>query len=363
MSKLRSPGFTLYVLLCLAPNSGFCSPERSLPQAEATIAFHVSVRQSNVAFLPRFLNRIYHKDNLYLVDYAPPLQSDDFVGLPNTQNVYHRIADPFVENGVSEVINILDGMAFFLDREENLDLSGNSFDYYIHCTPDYYPVMNPAHMRQVLSTENVEQSPPNYIHFFHDSQLPFFAKEINRVVFDFSLSFNRSLPYGTKLYAMGITHPDYKKRIMEFPRAVKRFVVNHAFVKLATDSMLSKRLLMTLGDTEHVDERFFAALVANNKAEIGKVIHTTSLQCVNSNAMDTIVKDALPDFTPKPITIDFLRNTSQPCLFAGPFPKANDAILTKIDKELLIPPGTQGKPNGVGYHDHVYEKLQKLITR
>ncbi|CAN8070717.1 unnamed protein product [Agarophyton chilense] len=352
------------MLFCLTLKTVFGSPNQSnLPQAEAKIAFHVNVRQSNVAFLRRFLNRIYHKDNLYLVDYSPPLQSDAYADILAKENVHHRTADPFVENGVSEVINILDGMAFFLDREENLGVPGNSFDYYVHCTPDYYPVLNPTHMRKVLSFDPEEYPPPNFVHFFHESQLPFFAGEINRVAFDFSLSFNRTLPHTTELYQMNIVHPDYKKRRMVLPRAVKRFVVNHNFVELATDSILSKRLLLTLGDTSHVDERFFAALVANNKKDIGIVIHTTSLQCVNSIAIDTAVKDSLPDFSPNPITIEFLQRTAEPCLFAGPFANANDVVLTNIDKELLIPPGTQGKPIGLGYHDKVYEILQELIKR
>ncbi|PXF40504.1 hypothetical protein BWQ96_09785 [Gracilariopsis chorda] len=352
----------LFLALTLALQELVESYNSKVPLAEATIAFHVNVGKSNVDLLSRFLSRVYHAKNLYLVDYAPPLEAKNYEMYFRRDNIHHRGADPFVENGVSEVINILDGMSFFLDREDVLSSGNRSFDYYIHCTPDYYPVVNPTHMRRVLSYAKEEYPPPNFLHFFHESQLPLFSTEINHAYLDFALAFNRSLPLSTELHSLGIIHPDANKRVFRFPRATKRLVVNHDFVKLAVDSALSKRLLMALGDTSHVDERFFAALVANNNLDIGKVIRSTSLQCVNSRAIDTPVEKSLPDYSPKPITVEFLHKTSEPCLFAGPFMKRDTHLFRRIDKEFLIPPGTQGKPDGIGYHDLVYEKLRATIT-
>lgn len=352
----------LFVAFALVLHVLVESYDSKVPVTEATIAFHINVRKSNVDLLSRFLSRLYHAKNLYLVHYAPPLEAQHYKQYFRRDNVHHRNADPFVENGVSEVINILDGMGFFLDREDYLSPDRRSFDYYVHCSPDYYPLLNPTHMRRVLSYPKEEYPPPNFLHFFHESQLPFFSTEINHAYLDFSLSFNRSLPLSTKLHSLGIVHPDANKRILHIPRATKRLVVNHDFVKLAVDSALSKRLLLALGDTSHVDERFFAALVANNQLDIGKVVRSTSLHCVNSRAIDTPVEKALPNDTLRPVTVEFLQKTSEPCLFAGPFTKRNIRTLRQIDKQLLIPPGTQGKPDGIGYHDLVYEKLRSTIT-
>lgn len=354
--------FFVYISLCWLLPEATNALHHKFPSREATIAFHISVKQSNLAFLHSLLTHLYHPRNFYLIDYQLPLQPQQHEQKFHYQNVHHRAAAPFTENGVSEVINTLDGMAYFLDYEHNLDNNNtNAFDYYICTTPDYYPVLNPTHMRNLLSFPPHRYPPPNFMHFFHNSQLPLFTHEIKKVYVDLSLTFNDTLPFNTPLHRVKSRHPYFRSSTLNIPRASKRFVVNHEFVKMAVDSVPSKRLLLKLADTSHVDERFFATLIANSKKQIGKLVRTTSLQCINSIAMDLNVNNkSMPNYHPAPITIQFLENTREPCLFAGPFNNPTNWLFRQIDKRMHIPPGTHGKLKGRGYHDFVYDNLMAV---
>lgn len=339
-----------------------CAEE--FPTSEATIAFHVTVSEAQLPLLKRFLSRIYHPDNLYLIDYAYPLSPRHHAWWLSGSNVHHRAADPYVEDGVSEVINILDGMGYFLDREAALG-SAQSFNYFIHCTPADYPVVTPPRMRALLGFASDHASRPNFFHFAHESQLPLFKSEIDRVYYDFSLSFNRSLTLEEGLETNNYYHPDNGRRATHISRTEKHFVVNHAYVKLATDSMLAKRLLMSLGDASHVFERFFGSLAEASNDRIGKLIRSTSLRCTNFNDLDRVVNHILPVYKPKAPNVNFLLRTTEPCLFTGPF-RADEStsmsVRDGIDMELLIAPGTQGKPEGPSYYAKVYQNLKNLSS-
>lgn len=335
-----------------------------VPSTEAKIAFHVTVTEAQLPLLQRFLSRIYHPDNLYLIDYANPLSPRRHARLLSGRNVHHRAADPYVEDGVSEVINILDGMGYFLNREAALGRA-HSFDYFIHCTPADYPVVTPPRMRALLGFASDHASRPNFFHFAHESQLALFNNEIDRVYYDFSLSFNRSLTLEEGLETNNYYHPDSKRRTDHISRTEKHFVVNHAYVKLATDSMLAKRLLMSLGDASHVFERFFGSLADASDERTSKLIRSTSLRCTNFNDLDRVVNHILPVYKPKTPNVDFLLRTTEPCLFTGPF-RADEpmsmSVRDGIDTELLIAPGTQGKPNGPSYHARVFQNLKKVTS-
>lgn len=333
----------------------------NFPDREATIAFHVTITATQLPLLSRFLTRIYHPKNLYLLDFAPPLTARRY---SSSANVHHRVADPYVEHGVSKVINVLDAMAYFLDRETALG-TGKSFDYFMHCTPSDYPTVTPKHMRRLLGFAARQPSPPNFFHFAHGSQLPLLHKnEIDKVYYDFSLTFNKTLSLKKGLATKGLFHPDHSRRTMPVSRTEKHFVVGHAYVKLATDSILAKRLLMSLGDASHVFENFFGTLAANSGDFAGRLIRSTSLRCINTNALEMQVAHTLPVYTPRLPSIEFLRGTREPCLFAGPFTTESPIglqVRDQIDKDLLIEPSTQGKPAGRGYHLSVFENLKRAL--
>lgn len=343
---------------------GVLAAKEGLPSSEATIAFHVSVTESQLPLLQRFFSRIYHPRNLYLVTFAPPLSARRHAWRAPGRNVHFRAADPYVEHGVSEVINVLDGMVYFLDREDALSRK-KSFDYYIHCTPTDYPVVTPAHMRAILGFAREHAHPPSFFHFADESQLPSFRSEIDRVYFDYSLTFNRSLTLEEGLDTHNNYHPDYKRRTHHISRTEKHFVAHRNYVKFAADSMLSKRLLMSLGDASHVFERFFGSLASNAGLAVGNVIRSTSLHCTRFSDNDRVVNHILPRFVSTPPSVEFLRRSVEPCLFTGPFrvdEPQNLSIRDQIDKELLIAPGTQGKPDGPSHHTRVYEKLKKFSS-
>lgn len=328
-----------------------------IPDDRVRIAYHVTVDKSSFPLLPRFLNRILHEDNLYLVDYAPLLPVTQILNSPNIQ---YRQADPYTQHGVSEVINVLDGMAYFLDREEYL-AKPRSFEYFIHCTPAEYPTINSELTQRVLSYDHREYPPPNYFLFTHQSLWPLYSDEIDRIYMDNALTFNRSLDLSAGLIRSQLSHPDKLRRVLKLPRSDKHFVVNYEYVKLAVDSLLSRRLLITLGDTSHVYEHFFAALAYNTKDPIGRLIRSTSLRCRDEKALEVEAHKLMPDYKPLPPTMDMLRNTSKPCLFTGPFDEAHGvALFDQIDHEFLIPPGKQGRDPGEGFHDRVFKMLKSL---
>lgn len=361
MTMSLSPALAALLFSLLAEGLLGAGTVHDVPTSEATIAFHITITAPQLPLLRRFLTRIYHSGNLYLLDFAPPLSPHLYSSSPN---VHHRAADPYVENGVSEVINVLDGMAYFLDREVALG-PGKAFDYYVHCTPADYPTVSPVRMRQLLGFAASRPSPPNFFHYAHESQLPLFRTEVDKVYYDFSLTFNRSLPLDGGLVTNGLYHPDHSRRRQALRRAEKHFVVNRAYVKLAVDSIISKRLLMSLGDASHVFENFFGSLAVNAGSDVGELVRSTSLRCTNSNALDAKVSQVLPPYTPRSPGVDFLRGTQEPCLFTGPFSAELASSLTvrdSIDSELLIAPGTQGKPSGRGYHLTVYENLRRVLN-
>ncbi|CDF39602.1 unnamed protein product [Chondrus crispus] len=348
----------LLAVLCIA------NPEQ-FPSSPATIAFHISVNEAQLPLLERFFFRIYHPSNLYLLTFAHSLDPRAKSARITGRNVHIRSAEPYVPDGVSEAINILDAMAYFLDREDALASDKPSFDYYIHCTPNDYPTVTAERMRTLLGFARDHLDAATFFHFTHTSQLPLFDGELSRIHIDYSLSFNRSLTLEEGLEATKSYHPDHRRRTAEILRTDKHFVAHRRYVKIAADSMLSKHLLMSLGDASHVFEHFFGSLAAAASEENIKLIRTTSLRCTNFNDLDRAVKHILPGYKPRSPSTDFLLRTVEPCLFTGPFPDdgpENLAIRNRIDMELLIAPGTQGRPEGPSYHDRVYGNLKRLVS-
>lgn len=329
------------------------------PEEQATLAFHVSVNEHNLPLLPRFLHRIYHPDNLYLVTYTHPLtlQSPPLV----RPNIHYRTDDPSVVHGVSQVLNLLDAISYFLDRELYISPEQTSFDYFIHTSPAEYPTLNPDHMRRVLALHARQSPPPNFFHFSHPSQAPLRSSHLNTIFSDMSLTFNRTVHLS--LHHHNIPHPDTHRRPLSIPHADSHFVINHHFATLATDSFLSKRLLLTLAETSHVLNHFFPALAVHAPHSVGPLVRSTSLRCPNSPSLDLSVTEHLPNLPPQQPTIQLLNTSLTPCLFSGPF-SADTSVrfFDAIDRHFLIPPGTQGKPPGPGFHDRVIHNMQTLAS-
>lgn len=350
--------FSLTLPFLLALLAAVRADHDPLPPLEANIAFHISVSPEHLPYLHRLYHRVYHPSNLYLIDYAPSIPRSKFLS-PAHPNVHHRIADPSTPAGVSEVINLLDAMAYFLNREDYLRQTP-SFHFFIPLTPSSYPLVLPQHLRRLLALHL--SAPPNFLHLMHPSQQHLFSHEVDLHYIDSTLSFNHSIP--PTLISHRLPHPDRRRRTLSLTRATPHFVLNRKLVSFAVDSIYSKRLLLTLGETANVRHRFFASLALahrQHRPDLGPLVRTADLHCVNSNAPDQKVLQVLPDYQPQPLTIAFLRNVSLPCLFAAPLDiERNLHLRDAIDFELLVAPGTQGKPAAPGYESHVYTHLKAL---
>lgn len=354
------------VSLCITPYAvhGITGRSGAASTSEVTIAFYVTVSFEELPYLRRLFDRIYHPGNIYLIEYDPTIAEELFESFPRFRNVYQRHADPFTPSGVSAVLNVLDAIAFFFNREDVLSHDSSQasvvkFDYFIPVSPTSYPTVTPNNIR-VLLPKSLPM--PSFLHFGHPSQLPLFADDVDVVHVDLTLSFSSSAP--RTLYTRHHSHPDKSRRAFKLPRAAHSFVASRPFAKFAVDSVLSKRLLLVLAETANVADRFFAALadVAPSNA-IGPVIRKTSLHCTHSDALDEAVDNVLPNYSPYPPSVSFLQNVSEPCLFVAPFnDEAYLSMRNEIDKYLLIPPGTQGRPPGVSYHAKVQEKIHALLS-
>lgn len=357
----------ILVSLCLCSYvvNGIQEHPNAASTSEATIAFYVTVSFDELPHLRRLFDRIYHPGNIYLIEYDPAITEELFESFPRFRNVYQRHADPFTPSGVSAVLNILDAIAFFFNREDVLShgdflrASVVKFDYFIPVSPNSYPTVTPNNIRALLPKS---LPMPSFLHFGHPSQLPFFSDDVDVVHVDLTLSFLSSAP--RTLYTRHHSHPDKNRRAFKLPRGAHSFVASRSFAKFAVDSALSKRLLLVLAETANVADRFFTALAdAAPSNIIGPVIRKTSLHCTHSNALDKAVDNVLPNYSPNPPSVSFLQNVSEPCLFVAPFDgEAYLSLRNEIDKYLLIPPGTQGRPPGVSYHAKVQQKIQALLS-
>lgn len=327
------------------------------------LAFHITVEPAHVKNLQRLIDRIYHPQNVYLIDYHPSIPKSNFLRLSSYRvNVYQQRADVASNEGVTEVLNVLDAIAFFLNREAFEHAA--AFDYFIPLSSASYPLIPPKQLRQLLDPAIMGPHllPPNFFHFTHPSQLPLFAEEVDTWHVDLALAFNASV--AASIYTSHLPHPDRRRRIFSLPRAATHFVASRAFASFAVDSIEAKRLLLIVAETSHVKHRFFAALAtAANQSLVGPIIRSASLHCVNSNAIDTQVRKSLPDYIPHIPSIAFLTNTSRPCLFAYPFDSSSSLpVRDAIDRQFLILPGTQGKPRGIAYYETTREKLKSLLS-
>lgn len=330
---------------------------------DANVAFHIFVPNGQQSAVSRLLDRIFHEENMFLIEYDAKIPSYEYLrlGPSRHQNVFQRRADIASPGGVTEVLNILDAIAFFLNLET---FAGRQFDYFIPLTTSSYPTVPPAHIRSLLRTITASESSlsPSFFHFVHPSQLPLFASEIDTHVVDLALAFNASV--SPELYTGRLPHPDRRRRTFALPRASPFFVISRAFAEFAVDSIGTKRLLLILAETANVRLRFFSALaVIANQSLVGPVIRTASLHCVDSTAIDTNTSRSLPNYFPRTPSVAFLMNTTRPCLFSAPFDSASSlSVMDDIDRQLLILPGTQGKPPGIAYYEIIREKLHSLLS-
>lgn len=345
------------------------NPTRDKPdERNATIAFHVTVDDAQLPNLHRLFDRIYHPENIYLIDYHPHIPSSSYLThVVNYPNVHQRHADLSVPDGVSHVLNILDGIAHFLNREDFLSReiargTATRFDYFIPLTPESYPTIPAANLRAMLPIATSHDKPPNFFHFAHPSQLHFHEEEIDRHVQDTTLAFNASLV--PSLQTSRKVHPDVHRRKFALPRASPHFVINRHFAKLATDSALAKRLLFVLAETSFVSLRFFAALAsAADPRVVGPVHKAASLHCVDSNALSESVLEKIPSQEVRAPSVKFLLQCQTPCFFTAPLARAQSLhVRDDIDMQLLIPPGVQGKPSGIAFHELVHDKLKPLLS-
>lgn len=323
----------------------------------SAVAFHIAVHPSNIYFLNRLILRIYHPKNVYLIDYHVSIPSTEYFIARNPikvhPNIYERRADVMTPDGVTQLLNVLDAMAFFINRADSLSSSSpSSFSYFIPLTPSSYPTLSSAHLRKILDLKKHVQKDnklPNFFHFTHPSQLSYFSDEVDTHFVDLALSFNGSINTDS-LYTHRYPHPDrHRRTISRISRSYSFFIASEPFVRYAVDSPQSTRLLVTLSETSHVSNRFFATLATvSDISVIGPVIRSDSLHCIDSNAIDVDVRSKklekgtreILDYRPHKPSLQFVFNSSlsRPCLFIGPFDSSADSttVLDNIDERFGV---------------------------
>jgi hypothetical protein len=318
-------------LICLSAlvaalfSLAFCSDVADPAQSPTfTLAMHITVTAADVHMLARFLDRTYHAQNMYLVDFAAgmsPSRQHVSSSVASAPNIYLREAEPSVPGGVSETLVTLSAMTFFLDLAE---ASGTEFHYFLNTSPREYPLVTADNARALLAWAHASASPPpNFLLFAPPAQWPDFTDRYNRLFYDPSIVFTRNATALGSLIPTLLYHPDRNRRSHTIAMSSTALVVSSEFVRLAADSMLSRRLLMLFAESQHSAEHFFATLALESENAAGKFVPTTSLRCPEMNAalqIGHLPTDSVPDpwFLVPGSEGELQPTPAQPCLFTAP---------------------------------------------
>lgn len=320
---------------------------------EATIAMHITVSASQVPQLSRFLAAVYHTDNHYLIELAASLPVTPEISALARRNVVVRSAEPAVHDGVSDVVGTLGAMAHFLDCVR--------FDYFVSTCPEEYPVLSPRNMRVMLSWARRQRPSLNFLHFSHPSHWAAFANEYDRIHIDPALSFTRDAALLQRLVTSHQFHPDRARRVWTIPRTEKQLVVTREFAAFATDSVVSKKILLTLAEASHVPNHFFGALALVGNPSHGTFVQSSSLRCVNIVGLDADLKRGQQlRYEIHALSIDYLERAARPCLFAGPIIPHNEKSLQlrdDIDLEILAQQGVMGEKSASSFVRKMHSAL------
>jgi Core-2/I-Branching enzyme len=310
--------------------------------ASFVIAFHVYVRAGDEPFVHRFLSQIYHPSNVYLVEFAHNLDLLDHIkrDLPDGgKNVHVRAADATVDGGVSEVLGTLSAMSFFIDLAE---YTGKKFNYYVNTSPRDYPVLSQENVRTLLAWVYAAHSPPlNFFRFAPQSEWTKFASRYEQLHYDPSIAFSGTDFELKNLITVNVWNPDRKSRRREIAMADSSMIVTGDFVRLCTDSMLSKKVLTLFTDSELASEHFFGTLAHSSAFSVGNFVNRTSLRCNDLNLLlGERIQNLKSAADRHQAYSDHLRTlaengsvttTSHGCLFVGLVPNQNLATHSAQD--------------------------------
>jgi hypothetical protein len=322
--------------------------------ASFVIAFHVYVRAGDEPFVHRFLSQIYHPSNVYLVEFAHNLDLLDHIkrDLPDgSENVHVRAADATVVGGISEVLGTLSAMSFFVDLAE---YTGKNFNYFVSTSPRDYPVVSPENIRTLLAWVYAAHSPPlNFFRFAPESEWAQFSSRYEQLHYDPSIAFAGTDYELKNLITVNVWNPDRTSRRRKIAMVDSSMVVTGDFVRLCTDSMLSKKVLTLFTDSELASEHFFGTLAHSSAVSVGNYVNGTSLRCNDLNLLlgEKIQNlksaadrhQAYNDHLRTLVENDAVTTTSHGCLFVGLVPNqkfSTHAAQDMIDSALMLNQGS-----------------------
>lgn len=328
--------FGIVLVLCLV-RAAYSAPTRT-QGCQATIAFHFRLVRDDLLSAQRMIARVYHPSNYYLIDIPSNLRSR-FIkrSMQQYSNVIVRQVDRTVPNGISEVVSVLDAMAFFLDLEDTQKKTQQPhlhrlFDYFISLTEKELPLLTATYMRDALGSTLTLDPLPVFMRFSHRSHWASFSQNFNRLHYDASIMFSTNETALHEIMKSGWPHPHGSRRMFTIPRTQRQMVLSHAFVKLAVDSQLSKRVLISIAESANGVDHFFGALALADNGRVARLVRSTSLRCPDIVGMDRpLVFSSKPRYAVPEFRVSEILNYSTPCLFADPYAIRNVA---SVDGEL-----------------------------
>jgi hypothetical protein len=336
------------------------------------LAFHVSVRVGDEPFVRRFLSRIYHPSNVYLVEFGYDLDLPTNLAseLPGGgENIHVRTADAAVPGGISEVLRSLSAMSFFVDLE---DFSGKKFHYYINTSPRDYPVVSPENARTLLAWAYAAHNPPlNFFRFAPEDEWAQYAARYEQLHYDPSLVFAEMDGELANVFSETVWNPDRASRKRKVAKVDANMIVSGDFVRVCTDSMLSKKLLAVFSDSELAAEHFFGTLAHDLAASAGNTLSTTALRCDDLNTLLDVRLRNLNSSERRPVFSDYMQRMaakgavtmeSHGCLFVSLMP--NRDISTRAAQDLIDSAVLDGQGSFHSDDESIHlQTLRKLIER
>lgn len=237
---------------------------------ETPVAIFVQAAESNVALLPRLLERLHHPGNVYAIHVDAKVPAAVWEPLatairanPSYANVHllPRVSVTYL--GISLVLNTLSAARYFLFE------SPVRWTYMINLSASDYPLVSPRTIRSALGRPDVQGSRLNFLHsFLHEHHLEKIRRyRLSKLTFDTALGVAPDAdaePH--RLAQSGIDNPLDAPGVLglRFAAAEAWMTIHRDFVVEAVTGDLSRQLLGLLAPTLVPEEHFFAMLAANH---------------------------------------------------------------------------------------------------
>ncbi|GAB0489927.1 hypothetical protein MMPV_001154 [Pyropia vietnamensis] len=237
---------------------------------ETPVAIFVQAAESNIALLPRLLERLHHPGNAYAihVDAKVPAAVWEPIATairanPSYTNVHllPRVSVTYL--GISLVLNTLSAARYFLFD------SPVRWTYMINLSASDYPLVSPVTIRSALGRPDVQSSRLSFLHnFLYERHLQNIRRyRLSKLTFDTALGVAPDAsaePH--RLARSGIDYPLDAPGVLglRFSAAEAWMTLHRDFVVEAVTGDLSRQLLGLLAPTLVPEEHFFAMLAANH---------------------------------------------------------------------------------------------------